>query len=174
MMVFLIILSPFFITSTLFAQNQDVWAVLEGSPLLSSPFQISEPDEFKSMPISMEKTRVSRTPDMGSVHKYMGYGTLLLAAGAAFSSSSKDVHEPMGYAAATAATLTCFSGFMEYSDYFDTREGFSKYNIHIVSGVAATAGFIVTAILGAGGDDHGGIGGGSTVLMCVPIVILKW
>lgn len=112
--------------------------------------------------------------NMGSAHKYLGYTTLAFAAGAAFSSSNEDIHKPMGYAAAGMATLTCITGYLEYSDYFNMDDGWSKTNIHIVSGAAATAGFIVTAILGAGGDSHGGIGGASTALMVVPIVILKW
>lgn len=111
---------------------------------------------------------------MDSAHKYLGYSTLLLAVGAAVSSSSEDLHKSLGYAAAGMATLTCISGYLEYSDYFNTDDGFSKTNIHIVSGAAATAGFIITAILGADGEGHGGIGGASTVLMAVPIVILKW
>ncbi len=111
---------------------------------------------------------------MDSAHKYLGYSTLLLAVGAAVSSSSEDLHKSMGYAAAGMATLTCISGYLEYSDYFNLDDGFSKTNIHIVSGAAATAGFIITAILGADGEGHGGIGGASTVLMAVPIVILKW
>ncbi|GAB6097170.1 hypothetical protein JCM14469_34240 [Desulfatiferula olefinivorans] len=111
---------------------------------------------------------------MGSAHMVLGYGTLALALAAAVSSSNEDVHEPLGYAAATAATATCVSGFLEYSDYFDLEEGWSAYNVHIVSGVAATAGFIITAVLGADGEKHGGIGAGSTVLMCVPIISLKW
>ncbi len=112
--------------------------------------------------------------DMASAHKYMGYTTLGLAVGAAVSSSSEDLHEALGYAAAGLATLTCVTGYLEYADYFNMDDGWSKANIHIASGVAATAGFIVTAILGAGDDGHGGIGAASTVLMVVPIVALKW
>lgn len=163
-----------FMPSALFALENLPLNGWTTSPLLALPSTVSEPDEFRALSPAVGESRVSRAPDMGKIHKYLGYGTLILAVGAAISSSNKDVHEPMGYTAATAATLTCISGFMEYSDYFDTDEGFSTYNIHIVSGVAATAGFIVTAILGAGGDDHGGIGGGSTVLMAVPVIILKW
>lgn len=112
--------------------------------------------------------------NMASAHKYMGYTTLGLAVGAAVSSSSEDLHKSLGYAAAGMATMTCITGYLEYSDYFNMDDGLSKTNIHIVSGVAATAGFIVTAILGANDDGHGGIGAASTVLMAVPIVVLKW
>lgn len=112
--------------------------------------------------------------NMASAHKIMGYTTLGLAVGAAVSSSSEDLHKSLGYAAAGLATLTCVTGYLEYADYFNLDDGWNATNIHIASGVAATAGFIVTAILGAGDDSHGGIGAASTVLMAVPIVALKW
>jgi hypothetical protein len=161
--------------SPLTAQPLEWSSPLSHSSLLPPPMAMSDLGDFRVKSMSDNSSASTRKSfSMGSLHKYLGYGTLVLAAGAAFSSSSKDVHEPLGYAAASAATLTCITGFMEYSDYFNLDEGWSKYNIHIAAGVAATAGFIVTAILGADGNDHGGIGGGSTVLMCVPIVILKW
>lgn len=155
----------------------DKW--LGGSLTLPSHLVLSQPlPRVEETPVSTDTAAVATEKpkglNMASAHKYLGYTTLAFAAGAAFSSSNEDIHEPLGYAAAGMATLTCISGYLEYSDYFNMDDGWSKTNIHIVSGAAATAGFIVTAILGAGGDGHGGIGGVSTALMVVPIVILKW
>lgn len=170
----MIILCSILVSPVFSAEGLEKWPVTSSLLFAESLAPAGAPDDFMAPAVPMEKKQRSRGLDMGTAHTYMGYGTLVLALAAAFSSSNEDVHEPMGYAAAAAATLTCISGYMEYSDYFDTREGFSKYNVHIVSAVAATAGFVVTAILGADGDSHGGIGGASTVLMCVPIISLKW
>lgn len=155
----------------------DKW--IGGSLTLPSHLVLSQPlPRFEDAAVSTDAATASiekpKGFDMSSAHKYLGYTTLAFAAGAAFSSSNEDIHEPLGYAAAGMATLTCITGYLEYSDYFNMDDGWSKTNIHIVSGATATAGFIVTAILGAGGDGHGGIGGVSTALMVVPIVILKW
>jgi hypothetical protein len=129
-------------------------------------------------PVAVDKGGAKRSArasmGMGDAHKYLGYSTLALAVAAAVSSSSKDVHKALGYSAAGAATLTCATGFIEYGDYFTMDDGMSKYNIHIAAGAAATAGFIITAVLGGDGKSHGGIGAASAVLMTVPVIILKW
>lgn len=174
-MVWVLVHGWFITPANVSAANGEAINLLDPAllPQVARPdFNVSHSVMFST---SLEK-RMTAFPsnNMAISHKYLGYGTIVLALGAAFSSSNEDVHEPIGYAAATAATLTCITGFMEYSDYFDFDEGFSKYNVHIASGVAATAGFIITAILGSDDKSHGGIGGGSTVLMCVPIVVLKW
>lgn len=143
------------------------------SPLTSVPLAAAD-DHVTGGDSHPARVPSSRPVSMGDMHKVLGYSTLVLAAGAAFSSSSKNIHKTLGYAAAGAATMTCISGYLEYSDYFNLDDGLSNTNIHITTGVAATVGFIITAILGSQGDSHGGIGAGSTVLMAVPIIILKW
>ena len=47
-----------------------------------------------NLSVAADKSGPAASMDMGDAHKYMGYTTLVLAAGAAFSSSNEDVHEP--------------------------------------------------------------------------------
>lgn len=113
---------------------------------------------------------------MGKLHKYTGYATIVAAAAAAVSGSDDGFHKGAGNAAAALALATCITGFAEYGHYFDTDEGLSAYNIHIVLATLATAGFVATAVDANSNDDdgHAGLGIGSAVLMVVPVVILHF
>ena len=113
---------------------------------------------------------------MGKAHKYLGYGTLAFAAAAAVSGGNNGFHKGAGVGAAGMAVAACTTGFMEYSNYFDTRDGFSAHNVHIVLGTIATVGFVATAAsaIASNNKGHAGLGMGSTVLLVVPIVVLKW
>jgi hypothetical protein len=145
---------------------------LPSNLIISQPFITT--DSSAEAPAPSAETSVKARFNMGTAHKYLGYSTLFFAVGAAVSSSSEDVHKTLGYTAAGLATLTCVTGYLEYGDYFNLDDGWSTTNIHIVSGAAATVGFIITAALGSNDRSHGGIGGASTVLMTVPVIALKW
>jgi len=114
--------------------------------------------------------------NMGKAHKYLGYGTLLLAATAAVSGGDNAFHKGAGVAAAAMAVATCVTGYMEYSNYFDIDNGLSAHNVHIVLGTLAAIGFVATAASAINSDNknHAGIGVGSTALLVVPIVVVNW
>jgi len=114
--------------------------------------------------------------DMGRAHKYLGYGTVIMAVAAGASGGDNGFHKSAGVGAAVLGVATCGTGFYEYGNYFNANEGFSKHNIHIVLGSLATAGFIAAAASAIGNDDtsHAGVGIGSTALAVIPIIVLKF
>ena len=115
--------------------------------------------------------------DFGSMHKYLGFSTLLLAGIAAVSSSNRSVHYGSAYAATGTALATCWTGYIEYSDRFDLDEGvLSEDNLHIILGVLGTIGFATAvAIADSGeGSSHSGIGGASAASMLISVIVIKW
>ncbi len=112
----------------------------------------------------------------GKAHKYLGYGSLLMAAAAGVSGGDNGFHKGAGVGAAVLGVAACGTGFYEYGHYFDLNDGFSKHNIHIVLGTIATAGFVAVAASAISQDDdsHAGLGIGSTALMVIPIIVLKF
>ncbi len=112
--------------------------------------------------------------DMGSLHKYLGWATLLLAGVTAVSGSDSSMHHNSAIAASVAGLMTAATGYYEYSDYFDADEGLSTYNLHIVLGTIGAIGFATEAIIASTGTGHGGIGIGSAVAMGVGFAIVIW
>jgi hypothetical protein len=112
----------------------------------------------------------------GDAHKYLGYGTLLMAAAAGVSGGDNGFHKSAGVGAAVLGVAACGTGFYAYDNYFDLNEGFSWHNIHIVLGALATAGFVAVAASAISNDDnsHAGLGIGSTALVVIPILVLKF
>jgi hypothetical protein len=112
----------------------------------------------------------------GDAHKYLGYGTVLMAVAAGASGGDNGFHKSAGVSAAVLGVATCATGFYEYDNYFDLDEGFSKHNIHIVLGTIATAGFVAVAASAISNDDnsHAGLGIGATALAAIPIIVLKF
>jgi hypothetical protein len=112
----------------------------------------------------------------GDAHKYLGYGTLLMAVTAGVSGGDNGFHKGAGVSAAVLGVATCTTGFYAYDNYFDLSEGFSKHNIHIVLGTLATVGFVATAASAISNDNtsHAGVGIGSTALAAIPIIVLKF
>ncbi|MDY6950543.1 MAG: hypothetical protein SWE60_03455 [Thermodesulfobacteriota bacterium] len=114
--------------------------------------------------------------DFGRLHKYLGYGTVLLAGIAAVSSGSRSVHYGAAYGATGAALATCLTGYIEYSDRFSLEDGLlSKDNAHIMLGVLGTIG-IATAVTIADSSDssHKHAGGAGGVSMLLSVVTIKW
>ena len=115
--------------------------------------------------------------DFGSLHKYLGYSTLLLAGIAAVSSSNRSVHYGSAYAATGTALATCWTGYIEYSDRFDLDEGvLSEDNLHIILGALGTIGFATAVAIADSGEEssHSGIGGASATSMLISVIVIKW
>ncbi|MDY6951369.1 MAG: hypothetical protein SWE60_07655 [Thermodesulfobacteriota bacterium] len=114
--------------------------------------------------------------DFGRLHKYLGYGTVLLAGIAAVSSGSRSAHYGAAYAATGTALATCLTGYMEYSDRFNLEDGLlSGDNAHIMLGVIGTIG-IATAVTIADSSEssHKHPGGAGGVSMLLSVVTIRW
>jgi len=138
--------------------------------------QIADSQEKGNLTYGKKKSPGTGWMNTGKAHKYLGYGTLLMAAAAGVSGGDNGFHKGAGVGAAVLGVAACGTGFSEYGNYFDLDEGFSKHNIHIVLGTLATAGFVVVAASAISDDDdsHAGLGMGSTALMVIPIIVLKF
>ncbi|MEN8246078.1 MAG: hypothetical protein ABFS43_14390 [Thermodesulfobacteriota bacterium] len=112
--------------------------------------------------------------DIGSLHKYLGWGTLLLACVTAVTGSDSSLHHNSALAATAFGLGTAATGYYEYSDYFDTDEGLSTYNLHIVLGTIGAIGFATEAVIASTDSGHGGIGIGSAVAMGLAFAIVIW
>ena len=123
---------------------------------------------------SESSSGVSSGLDIGLLHKYLGWGTLLLAGVAAVTGSDSSLHHNSALAATAFGLGTAATGYYEYSDYFDTDEGLSAYNLHIVLGTIGAIGFATEAIIASTDTGHGGIGIGSAVAMGIGVAIIIW
>lgn len=112
--------------------------------------------------------------DIRSLHKYLGWGTLLLACVTAVTGSDSSLHHNSALAATAFGLGTAATGYYEYSDYFDRDEGLSTYNLHIVLGTIGAIGFATEAVIASTDSGHGGIGIGSAVAMGLAFAIVIW
>jgi len=108
-------------------------------------------------------------------HKYMGYGTVLLAGLAAVSHSSHDLHRAASYGTTWLAAATCATGFSGFEGFIDLSDGLSVYDTHAILGTLGTIGFAATLAMAEADADssHGGIGGASAAAMGLSVVVLK-
>ena len=111
------------------------------------------------------------------LHRYLGYGTLILAAATAFSGSESDLHCGAAYAATGMAAATCATGFMKYHRRWNPGRGlFNDDNSHIMLGVIGGIG-MVASVITAGSDSgpgHAGVGAAGCALMAVSVILIKW
>ena len=112
--------------------------------------------------------------DMGLMHKLLGYGTLILGAGAAATGSDSSLHHNLALGSASLGALTLATGYYEYGDMFEIDEGFSKYNVHIALGTIGAIGFAASALLASSGNSHAGLGIASAALMGSAFIIVYW
>jgi len=112
--------------------------------------------------------------DMGFLHKYLGYGTLLLAGVAGATGSESSVHHYSAVGATTLGLMTLATGYYEYGDMFEIDEGFSTYNLHIALGTLGAIGFATEAIIASTDSGHGGLGIGSAAVMGAAFIIIIW
>jgi len=110
-------------------------------------------------------------------HKYLGYGTIVLAGVTAATNSDEDLHESIAYATTAAALSTVLTGFLTHSDRFDTYEGlFSKDNLHIMLGTLGAVVLTTAVVIADDGREssHSGLGVAGGVLMTLGVIDIKW
>ena len=112
--------------------------------------------------------------DMGFLHKYLGYGTLLLAGVAAATGSDSSTHHYSAVGSAALGVMTLATGYYAYGDMFEVDEGFSKSNLHIALSTLGAIGFATEAIIASTDSDHGGLGLGSAAVMGAAFIVILW
>ncbi|NOY68784.1 MAG: hypothetical protein GXP53_04735 [Deltaproteobacteria bacterium] len=143
-----------------------------GNSILISSAQLEVRDNSLFASPATDTSRMN----LRNAHKIFGYSTLLFAAMAGLSGGDNGLHKGTGIATAVMAVAACATGYSQYGDYFDKDEGLSAYNVHIVLGTMAAAGFVATAAMAGsnGGGGHAGAGIASTVLAVIPVIVIKW
>ena len=122
-------------------------------------------------------THHKRGASLETWHKYLGYGTILLAGITAVSNSEENFHESAAYATAAGAISTVVTGYLAHGQRFDTHQSLlSRDNLHIVLGTLGAA-ILTTAVAIA--DDgkessHSGLGVTGGVLMTLGVIDIKW
>jgi hypothetical protein len=116
-------------------------------------------------------------PAIGKWHKYLGYGTILMAGVVAVSSSSESFHEAAAYLTAGGAVSTVLTGYLAHSSRFDMDNGlFADDNLHIILGTLGAAILTTAVVIADGGDEssHSGLGIAGGALMTLGIVKIVW
>lgn len=111
------------------------------------------------------------------LHRYLGYGTLILAGVTAVSGSESDLHCGAAYAATGTAAATCVTGFMKYHRRWNLSKGlFHDDNAHIMLGVIGGIGMVASVITADSdsGPGHAGVGAAGGALMAVSVILIKW
>lgn len=111
------------------------------------------------------------------LHRYLGYGTLILAGVTAVSGSESDLHCGAAYAATGTAAATCATGFMKYHRRWNLSKGlFHDDNAHIMLGVIGGIGMVASVITADSdsGPSHAGVGAAGGALMAVSVILIKW
>lgn len=114
---------------------------------------------------------------MENLHKYLGFGAVLLGAIAGPTQSEKDLHYASAYSATGLAIAACLTGYWEHGYRFDLSNGlFDKDNLHIILGTIGTVALIAAVASADSGESgsHGGIGIGGTASMAVSIITIRW
>lgn len=114
---------------------------------------------------------------MESWHKYLGYGTVIMAGITAASNSDEDFHESAAYVTAAGALSTLLTGYMAHGDRFDTSQGiFSEENRHILMGTLGAVLLTTAVAIADDGEEssHSGLGVSGGILMTLGIIDIKW
>ncbi|HSG27760.1 MAG TPA: hypothetical protein VLA34_04710 [Candidatus Krumholzibacterium sp.] len=126
---------------------------------------------------SRPAARTSTRSGLRQWHRYLGYGTLILAGITAVSSSEKSVHYVCAYSATGAAVATCVTGYLKYGRRFNLSRGLLRDdNVHIILGVAGTVGMAAAVLMADSGEEggHAAIGTGGGASMLVSLLVIKW
>lgn len=112
--------------------------------------------------------------DIGFLHKFFAYGTLVLAGVTGVSGSDSSMHHNSAMGATVLGLMTLATGYYEYGDMFEIDEGISQYNLHIALGTIGAIGFAAEAIVASSDSGHGGLGIASAIVMGGATVIIYW
>ena len=112
--------------------------------------------------------------DIGFLHKFFAYGTLVLAGVTGATGSDSSMHHNSAMGATVLGLMTLATGYYEYGDMFEMDEGFSQYNLHIALGTIGALGFAAEAIIASSDSGHGGLGIASAIAMGGATVIIYW
>ncbi len=168
------------ITLVLFFINTTIPALADSSKLLSYTDTTAYDGTYfeHTTPLTTLKSATQSDAkisfDMGSLHKYLAYGTLVLAGVAATTGSHSETHHNAAVGAATLAVMTAATGYYEYGDMFDLDEGLSAANIHIALGTLGALGFAAEAIIASSDASHGGLGIASAAAMGAAFIVILW
>jgi len=169
--IFTLVLFSISIATTAFADATDWLSYTETTPCDGTHFEHTTPlTTLKSATLSDSKLSL----DMGSLHKYLAYGTLVLAGVAATTGSHSETHHSAAIGASMLAVMTAATGYYEYGDMFDMDEGLSAANIHIVLGTLGALGFAAEAVIASSGGGHGGLGIASAAAMGAACIVILW
>jgi len=112
-----------------------------------------------------------------SWHKYLGYGTVLMAGVTAASNSNEGFHKTAAYVTAAGALSTLLTGYMAHGEQFNLSEGiFSEPNRHIILATLGAT-LLTSAVVMAANDDesgHSGLAISGGVMMTLGIIDIKW
>jgi hypothetical protein len=176
---------------TAFNQTESLYASNYGSYyiypwLLSS---LKQPDSTPSHKSSI------------NAHKYLGWGALITGVVAGItgafdmndrgdgkmpSQGRRLTHAISSYTATGLAIGACTTGFIEYGNVYRSSDGFSRNNIHVVSGLVSTLGFVAAMLMarirmGLKGnrvedayEAHGYVAAGSGAMMMLSIAVIKF
>ena len=123
------------------------------------------------------QTTVSSGSDLELWHKYLGYGTVLMAGVTAASSSNEDFHETAAYVTVAGALSTLLTGYVAHGEQFDMSEGiFSEPNRHILLATLGAVLMTTAVVIADGGEEstHSGLGISGGVLMTLGVIDIKW
>ena len=115
--------------------------------------------------------------DYGSLHKYLGYTTVLLVGLTAATAGDNGAHYGAAYGTALAAAGTVVTGYLEYGDRLDLSYGLLwKDNAHIILGTIGAAACIAAVALAdsRGGGGHAGAGVAGGAAMALSIITIRW
>jgi hypothetical protein len=145
--------------------------LFEGRPytLYAMNHASEEPARFTERP--------KRDAALQNWHKYLGYGTIVLAGLTAVTNSNEDVHEPLAYLTAGGALSTVLTGYLAHGDRFDTSQGLlSRDNLHIVLGTVGAAILTTAVVIADGGKEssHSSLGVAGGILMTLGVIEIKW
>ena len=169
--IFTLVLFLNSITIPALADTADLLSYTDTTPYDGTYFEHTTPlTTLKSATQSESKLSL----DMGSLHKYLAYGTLVLAGVAATTGSHSETHHTAAIGASMLAVMTAATGYYEYGDMFDMDEGLSAANIHIVLGTLGALGFAAEAVIASSGGGHGGLGIASAAAMGAACIVILW
>ncbi len=169
--IFTLVLFVISITIPALADSSHLLSYTDTTPYDGTYFEHTTPlASINSTPQSNPKASL----DVGSLHKYLAYGTLVLAGVAATTGSESSTHHSAAIGASTLAVLTAATGFYEYGDMFDMDEGLSAANVHIVLGTLGAIGFAAEAAIASTGAGHGRLGIASAAAMGAAFIVILW